>query len=300
MSKGYIVHKAVELDKVKKKLRPTQAQLTSEYLCQPKYDGCNIVAIKQAHDPEMVFLRSRTGEKVQSAEHIRVAIAAAPFMPFGVYLGEYWHPAIDQPTVSGMFRDTKQQHTDPMMVVFDYVTLEEWEQGFSELGYAERTARIPVTFSKVAECRAPVFLAESQGFLVDQELGVDEAAKMMASSGAYDGIILRKPSGQWRKGDLGTSGEIIKVKPTLTLDLRVQYYAVDTGEKTGRNVYTIIVELPDGKEQEVGSGVPHREHLVPRKGDIVEIEAMCYSKHGFLREPRFKSIRHDKLEPDKE
>lgn len=300
MSKGYIVHKAVELDKVKKKLRPSEGQLRSEYLCQPKYDGCNIVAVKHAHDVEMVFLYSRTGEEVKSAKHIEEAIAAAPFMPCGVYLGEYWHPHIDQATVSGKFRDTKQQHTEPMMVVFDYLTLEEWDQGHSEIGYAERTARIPVTFSKVAECKAPVFLAESQGFLVDQELGVDEAAKLMCSSGAYDGIILRKPSGLWKKGDLGTSGEIIKVKPTLTLDLQVMRVNKAVGEKTGRDVYTIVVALPNGYEQEIGSGVPHNFIDVPDAAAIVEIEAMCYSKNGLLREPRFKSIRYDKTEPDRE
>lgn len=306
MSKGYIVHKAVELDKVKKKLRPSGGQLRSEYLCQPKYDGCNIVAIKTSHgvssddSRDHVQLYSRTGEIVRSAHHISQAIACAPFMPTGVYFGEYWHPTIDQPTVSGYFRDTKGQHTEPMMVVFDYVTLEEWKQGFSELGYAERTARIPVTFSKIEECKGPVFAAESQGFLVDQELGVDEAAKLMADSGAYDGIILRKPSGQWRHGDLGTGGEIIKVKPTLTLDLRVLNINQAVGEKTGRTVYTIEVVLPNGAVQTIGSGVPHLEWQVPTPGSIVEIEAMCYSKYGLLREPRFKSIRYDKTEPDRE
>lgn len=263
------------------------------------------MAIKTSHgiseddSRDHVALHSRTGEIVHSAHHISQAIACAPFMPLGVYFGEYWHPTIDQPTVSGYFRDTKQQHPEPMMVVFDYVTLEEWAQGYSDLGYAERTARIPVTFSRIEECKGPVFAAESQGFLVDQELGVDEAAKLMASSGAYDGIILRKPSGQWRHGDLGTSGEIIKVKPTLMLDLRVLECRVGKGEKTGRPVYTIVVELPQGVPQEIGSGVPHDFDSVPKPDDIVEIEAMCYSKYGFLREPRFKSIRHDKLEPDK-
>lgn len=300
MSRGYIVHKAVELDKVKKKLQPTEDQLRTEYLAQPKYDGCNCVAIKTAHSPEGVALYSRTAEAVVSANHIQIALASAPFAPFGVYLGEYWHPHIDQPTVSGMFRKKDgTQYTEPMFVVFDYVTLEEWEQGFSDLTYLDRVGRLPATLSKIEEARAPFFLAESQGFLVDQELGSMEAAKLLCEGGAYDGLILRKPSGTWNKGDSGTNGEIIKIKPTLTLDLQVTNINEDVGEKTGRRVFTVVVSLGDGKEQEVGSGVPHNVNELPGIGDIVEIEAMSFSKYGLLREPRYKGIRTDKTEADR-
>lgn len=300
MSKPYIVHKAVELDKVKKKMVPTEDQLRTEYLAQPKYDGCNCVAIKYANSVEHIKLFSRTGEEVLSADHIKEALAAAPFAPIGVYLGEYWHPFIDQPTVSGMFRKQDgTQYDQPMLVVFDFVSIGEWEQGFSELTYLDRVGRLPATLSKIPECRAPFFLAESQGFLVDQEMSPMEAARLMAEGGAYDGLILRKPSGTWTKGDRGTNGEIIKVKPTLTLDLRVLAVNEAKGEKTGRSVYTVVVDLGDGKTQEVGSGVPHDWRDVPHINHIVEIEAMSFSKYGLLREPRFKGIRHDKTEADR-
>lgn len=298
MSKPYIIHKAVELDKVKKKLRPTEGELRCNYIAQPKYDGCNMVAIKRAHDIEGVELYSRTGEKVLSANHIREAIAKAPFIPFGVLLGEYWHPTIDQPTVSGKFRDTKQQHPEPYFVVFDYIDLNEWLLGESLFTYQERVSRLPQMFSTVEECAAPVFLGESQGLLIDQGMSPQEAAKYLADSGAYDGLILRKTSGQWRKGDLGTNGEIIKVKPTITLDLVVVDRGLGVGEKTGRDVWTLWVTLPNGKHQEIGSGVPHKEEDVPVIGDIIEVEAMEYSKNGLLREPRFKGIRYDKMEAD--
>ena len=294
----YVVHKAVEVRKVKKKLQPTENELRTEYLAQPKYDGCCCVVIKEAHAKEGITILSRTGETVHSAEHIKESIASAPFAPLGVYFGEYWHPEVDQSTVSGWFRDTKAQHPEAFFVVWDYVSLEEYERGESPLTYQERVQRLPSTLSRVEECKAPFFLAEGQGFLIDQELGSMEAARMLASSGNFDGIILRKPSGLWRKGDLGTSGEVIKVKPTLTLDLSVIKVNVGVGEKTSRKVYTIVVRLPDGKEQEVGAGVPHTFEEVPLPGHIVEIEAMCYSKYGLLREPRFKGIRYDKLEAD--
>lgn len=300
MAKPYIVHKAVELDKVKKKLAPTEDQLRTEYLAQPKYDGCNCVVIKRANSAEHITILSRTGEEVLSANHIKEALAAAPFAPIGVYLGEYWHPTLDQPTVSGMFRKKDgTQYREPFFVVFDFVSIGEFERGFSELTYLDRVGRLPATLSKIEECRAPFFLAESQGFLVDQELAPMEAAKLLCESGPYDGLILRKPSGLWRMGDKGTDGEIIKIKPTLTLDLRVVDVNVSAGEKTGRNVYTVVVDLGGEARQEVGSGVPHNHAELPEPGDIVEIEAMSFSKYGLLREPRYKGIRHDKTEPDR-
>ncbi|AMM44736.1 DNA ligase [Xanthomonas phage f30-Xaj] len=318
----YLVHKAVGIDKVKKELQPSEEQLRTEYIAQPKYDGCNMVAIKRGHwvptidkglhaikigdqqmqpvDRGVVDLFSRTGEKVVSAHHIENALASAPFFPVGVYFGEYWHPTIDQPTVSGMFRKKDgTQYAEPFFVVFDFVTLEEWEQGYSDLVYQDRVTRLPEMGHAIPEFGAPVFYAESQGFLIDQELGSMEAARLLCEGGAYDGLILRKPSGKWVKGDRGTNGEVVKIKPTLTLDLRVLRINEDVGDKTGRPVYTVVVDLGDGKEQEVGSGVPHEWSKVPFVGHIVEIEAMSFSKFGLLREPRYKGIRHDKAEADR-
>lgn len=303
MSKGYIIHKAVELDKVKKKVRPDEQALVTGYLAQPKHDGCNMVAIKYSnhgsdHAPfDHIKFFSRTGEEVKSADHLKEALSAPFFLP-GVYLGEYWHPHIDQPTVSGYFRDTKQQHPEPMLVVFDWLTLVEWDNGVSDVPYEDRLRRLPEPVHLIDQNRAPVFLIETQGFLADHDMSTEEAARTFSEGGAYDGLILRNPNSGWRKGDLGTNGEIIKVKPTITLDLRVVGIRKDVGEKTGRSVYVIVVALPDGKEQVVGSGVPFEYDEVPKEGSIVEIEAMSYSKYDLLREPRFKGIRHDKLEAD--
>lgn len=305
MAGAYIVHKAVELSAIKKKMVPSEEALRTSYLAQPKYDGCCMVAIKNTpwvpgNEWEgSVELRSRTNELVQSAMHIEECIAKAPFLPPGVYFGEYWNPEIDRDTMSGYFRDTKAQHPEAFYVIFDYVTLEEWREGFSTLGWSERVGRLPHGLDEIEECAAPIFPAESQGFLVDQEMTPMEAAQLMSSGGMYDGIILRKLDGVWKKGDRGTSGEVVKIKPTLTLDLRVLRVNMSTGEKTGRDVWTVVVDLGDGKEQEVGSGVPHDAASLPAVGDIVEIEAMSFSKYGLLREPRYKGIRTDKTEADR-
>src|SRR5690606_41253561 len=106
------------------------------------------------------------------------------------------------------------QYTEPFFVVFDFVSIGEWEQGFSELTYLDRVGRLPATLSKIEECKAPFFLAESQGFLVDQELSPTEAARLLCESGPYHALILRTPSGTSTKGAEGPQREGLHIKAT--------------------------------------------------------------------------------------
>lgn len=299
MSK-YLIHKAVEVAKVRKKQRPTEADLTHNYLCQPKYDGCNMIARKSGQDPELIELLSRTGETVHSADHIKEALGLAPFLPVGVYLGEYWHPFLSQPEVSGKFRDTKQQHAEPFFVIFDYLTQEEFDAGHSPLTYTERVARLPQLFFDIPEFRSPVFPAESQGYLVDHEMTPNETAIAFAESGRYDGIILRRADGTWTAGS-GTTGEIIKVKPRHTFDLRVVGFEPGKGKYEGM-IGTLLVDFK-GKTQGAGTGLKDAQRLVSEfeemwMGRIVEIECLGVTADGYLREPVLKGVRYDKEEPD--
>ncbi|KOR54414.1 ATP-dependent DNA ligase [Xanthomonas oryzae] len=286
---SYIVHKCVEIENVKKSLRPTEEQLLRDYLLQDKYDGCAMVAIR---DSDGVKLLSRTGEAVVSARHIEAALMQ---LPEGVYLGEYWQQDVPQNVLSGQFRKQDgAQYPGTNLVIFDYLTSEEWAAGCSDLGYTQRHSRIPRTLQPSFAHTLYVAAAMSAS-------GYESLAEVVKSrtNPGYDGVIFRHPDGKWRRGDNGTNGEIIKIKPVLSLDLRVVRHEMSFGGKTGRTVYKIVVALGNGKKQTVGSGVPHRWEDVPKIGDIVEVEAMSMSAHGLLREPRFKAIRFDKVESDR-
>lgn len=285
----YLVHKVVELEKVKKSLRPTEQQLLQDYIIQMKYDGCCMVAIR---DTDKVTLLSRTGSPVSSAKHIEQAMMK---MPEGVYSGEYWQPGVPQNEISGRFRKQDgTQYPDVQFIIFDHVTLHEWDQGYSDVGYAERYDFLPAALGSVGR-GGPLHLAPA--LTCARYSSIDEVVKVMATDD-FDGVILRRPDGLWRKGDNGTNGEIVKIKPTLTLDLRVIGIETAVGEKTGRTVYKVIVGLGNGKTQTLGSGVPQNPDELPQVGDIVEVEAMSLSAHGLLREPRYKGIRYDKIDAD--
>ena len=299
----YLVHKPVELDKVKKAKRPSDHDLVNYYIAQPKYDGCALVvfvhAIRGDDGKFSTNIRTRTGENVLSCYHIEEAIAAFPAITPGVYFGEAWQPGRTAAEISGDVR-RHDAAEGLQFVVYDFVTHEEFKQGHSDLGYEERIMRLPEPFFRIAQEGNPIWPATCEGTLADWGLTPDEAAKQYVALGGYDGIILRDPRGKWKKG-VGTDGEIIKVKTKLSYALRVVGWEPGKGKHAGK-IGTLLVSF-NGKTQGAGTGLKDSERLLEEYNDrwankIVEIEAMGLTADGLLREPRLKGVRVDVMEPD--
>lgn len=296
----YIVHKAVEARKVVPKARRealTDAYLSACYYADDKYDGCQAVIFVDGEDD--VTIQSRTGE-----EYIGCAPAARRLSqivgPEGygrVYFAEAWWPGKDQfNKISGAFR--KGVENEKLMLrVFDTVSYSEFDAGYSNESFKDRRQQlealmlIPAVIPYYDANVCPSALQSPGTFGSAQEL-CNERVK----AGGYDGLVLKNPSGTWTKNK-ENGDEQVKVKRKLSYDLRVTDFHIGTGGKTGRAVYTITVDFK-GKPMGVGSGMPHKLEACPKVGDIVEVEAMDYSSNGLLREPRFKAVRHDKIEPD--
>lgn len=283
----YIIQKAVARDKVKKKLQRSYEDMAANFAAQPKFDGCcNVMRLDWTGE---VANFSRTGERYVSLDGVARQFSykyRREIKEFHglVLLGEAWNPNLPFNVISGIYR-RGQESDELLFMVFDVLTVAEFEAGHSSVGYMDRMARLTSADDDTVATWPPGTYGTVDKFLNEQmELG------------GRDGIILRDPNGTWTAGR-GTTGEIIKVKRELSFDLRVTEVVEGVGEKTGRPVYSLIVDF-GGKRLGVGSGLPHDLSRVPMVGQIVEVEAMDYSSDGLLREPRFKGIRYDKLEPD--
>ncbi|UYA98862.1 hypothetical protein IVIADoCa7_36 [Xanthomonas phage vB_Xar_IVIA-DoCa7] len=305
---GVVTHKPVELDKVLKKVRKQVDEKLASYIVQPKYDGCHMIAVVEGKTLDEVRLFSRTGEEVLSLDRIREALASFPGVIPGVYIGEAWEEGRCFDEINGSFRRKKEQDETMQFVIFDYLTLEEYYAGRSDIGYAERVKRMPDMMHSIVDEstdvplsgkvkraeRPPIRTAWSEGIAGTLEgTALQWAASYKADPGGYDGVILRDPYGTWTMGT-GRGGEIIKVKPRPDADLKVVDILTGTGEKTGRDVFTVVVELENGQRQTVGSGVPHERSELPKVGDTVQISYMKLTKNGLMREPVFERIRNDK------
>jgi len=304
----YLIHKAVDLAKVNKARREVLSQpgyLDREYMGQAKYDGCNVIFILSVAGEQDKVL-SRTGEAVPSMywllPHMHKVFAHL-VMEFGgaVILGEAWKEGVPFAEISGRFRK-KSGDSDLGVRVFDVLALDEYEAGVSKVPYIERFARVISGRygAQSADIRAACthFTPNTAGH-PDWQGWCNE----LKARGGYDGLILRDPEGAWVRGN-GAGGEIIKLKPVLSFDLRVIGIEEGKGKHAGR-LGAIVVSF-HGKELRVGTGFSdtvrkvwwgNAEAII---GQIVEIEAMDFSADGLLREPRFKGLRHDKLEADDE
>lgn len=295
----YLIHKACEVKNLKAELRKlieaTPGYLEENYIAQAKYDGCNMTVVIEEDGSGKAW--SRTGEEVKCALHIIECLSALN-VP-GAYLGEFWHGDVPFNEISGAFRRQSAQALDMQFVVSDFLTLEEWREGASDVPYVERVERLPAAMQHMPMCRTPVYLAQSFGHLSEvPEWGDAQAVcNALVKAGGYDGLILRHPNGAWRRNDSGKDGEIIKVKAKVSYDLRVVDTLPGKGKHVGR-IGSLVVEYR-GQRLGVGTGLSDKDReRTDWVGKIVEVEALGESSEGLLREPRLKGERHDKVEPD--
>lgn len=281
MSKDYIIQKAVEIAKVKKNRRLTLDEYAARFFAYYKYDGCCAV-LRDG------YTFSRTGEEYKCLNEVARYLSRE--YPDKVFIGEAWWPGKDQfNLISGAFR--RQEENDKLMfMVHDVIPEDDFHKGMCIIPFNQRG--MEETLDDMLGGR----IMEARGWAPGTYGNPQDKCNEVVALGGYDGLILRDPDGAWVRGS-GTTGEIVKIKRKLSFDLEVLEVNVVKGEKTGRDVYKLVVAFNGGRLG-VGSGVPHNPCDVPKVGDIVEVEAMDYSSDGLLREPRFKGIRFDKLRAD--
>lgn len=305
----YIVHKAVEVSKCSKAVKPLLSEpgyLEANYIAQAKYDGCNLTIIVQAElDGYSFHAYSRTGEEVKSVEHIFMAMAALPDLKEGAYLGEAWTPDAEFKDISGWFRRQKPDEDTCRLqfVIFDFIPLREYDAGVCELPYTERCELLPETLYRIKQGAAPLWVATSFGKLAESLPGnsAQHVANKLVAAGGFDGLILRNPLSGWTKGHNGSDGSIIKIKPLLRVSCVVVDYELGKGKHEGK-IGTLVVEYK-GVRQGAGTGLKDSERDITEfgtrwRGLIVEIEALGETPDGKLREPRLKGVRSDVVEAD--
>lgn len=296
----YLIMKAVEHAKLPAKFRKqypdTNALLDAGWWVQDKYDGCMGIAMMTTHREDCKML-SRTGEDyTPSCGHIldelheaKTALVGYPtLLEDFIVIGEVWQPGWEAPfpAISGKFR-RRAASPELRFVANDILppgfnTPEEYRIRFATL--CELLPAMDGVKVTVANTRQ------------SWPANVERLAIQLRGWGGYDGAIMRDPNAGYTVGTV-KAGEIVKVKPVMSLDLEVVDVLTAAGEKTGRPVYTIVV-THNGVASTVGSGVPHAWNEVPGPGQIAEIECLGITAEGKLREPRFKGARFDKVKPD--
>lgn len=280
---------ALDLSKVNVK------KLTWPMWVSQKIDGVWCCAIK-AYNKIAIF--SRTGERFVSMRHIETELNKILYNNEAVvFEAAVMDNITPQSVISGWVRDTKQQHEQlyaachTLLFLYGYnltpisdTFYDTWYELSRRINSTKINRRI-VTFIMQHKVQS---LAEAQAF-----------ADCVIQHGG-EGAVLRNPRAIYQPGK--RNADIIKIKKGVSFDLKVLGVYEGKGKYEG-TLGGLICQWKNGKTIEI-SGMTDAQRTawwnnpVEIIGKVVQVDAMCESFKGKLREPRFKGIREDKTEGD--
>ena len=253
------------------------------------------------------YFESSSGEHIPSLEFTTAQTEATRYLPHGVYLGELWHPELEQRVISGLARKKKAGHAEQLEFhIHDLIHTQDYAEGKTAVTYDTRLFTL----------KASLFPEESNHVFTKLKLIRQEFCRNETDFSLFEkqlpktaeGAIFKPALAEWEIGNRGIN--VVRIKRTLTFDLEVigvtEVSRTEKGGLTGGiNVLWRRFGRSEGpKEWQTVRGMSHAEleawaadpSLIV--GKIVEVEAMNITPLGYLREPRFKAVREDKFEAD--
>lgn len=263
-----------------RKANPSLDDLVEQgYLVYPKYDGCCVVINTTTRGAT-----SRTGTAVKSLDR-QVDILCDKVGPGWVLFGEAWIPNTPFAEISGYFRQHKES-LNLRIVLWDAHRLGGDDRGFYTR-FTDATRNLDGTGWVIQKAK-----------VIGLQGSVEDTARLYGNRQGFDGIILRDPGSLWSSGS-AKNGEVIKVKPRLSLDLQVLGWFPGEGKHLGRaGGITVTYQ---GVTSDVGTGFTDKARRAIADGDyhaVAEIECLGITDAGKLREPSFKGWRFDKDKAD--
>lgn len=289
--KKHLVQLCLPIEKLKGKL-------TFPVVASEKLDGVFCLAYIEGMS---VYIYSRTGEEYTSLKHLKDELwKLSKETQFDVFIFEAYSSYVDQPTISGWCRDTKNQHTSVEAYIHDGMTLEEFKTGDNELCYLDRIEYIHKIFYDNQAFYRNVNIIQFFNCRSYESL-MAYADQIWADGG--EGVVARQPFCNYQPGKRNHT--MVKVKKGVSFDLQVVALEEGKGKYVGK-VGKLVCKDAKGTVVKVGSGLSDQERswwwtefgYRDILNKIVQIDAMAISSKGVLREPRYKGIREDKKEVD--
>lgn len=271
-----------------------------------KLDGVRCVA---RVENGVVELRSREGKEFKGVGDMKKQYLSSNLAD-GVYDGELIAIKKDESeTLDELFRRTitlvnSHAETDEVEhIVFEYLTLDEWDNEKCELKYFQRRGRMEIIFDKInsetTKIKVLKTLFRERKFNEFTMKTIYESLEWATKNG-FEGIMIN-PEDSLYTFKRGNS--LFKAKEFDSADLVVLGVTEGQGRLKG-TLGTVIVQYKGMNTLEVGSGFTDSERKEyfddPTSiiGKIIEVQFQNESQdvHGnlSLRFPTFKAVREDK------
>lgn len=280
-----------------------ESKLTGKKLIEVKLDGVRVITIVRTDGRVDMF--SRNGKELVNFPHIVEQLALV------AKIGSFSHDMVfDGEVMSSSFQDLmKQVHrksdvqsTDAVLNLFDMLTLEEFEAGYSDTIQLRRSELLENWYAHYgAQCPNVTVVGQE---LVDLDTIKGQARFKMintqAVAGGYEGIMIKDPIAGY---ECKRSVAWLKLKPFIEVSLNVIGTEEGTGKNAGRLGALIVEGIDDGKtiRTNVGSGLTDEQRTGFWKvrddcvGMVAEVraDAVTQNQDGSysLRFPRFMRFR---------
>ena len=280
-----------------------ESKVSGRKLIEVKLDGVRVITI--VYPDGRVDQYSRNGKELVNFSHIKSQFEAV------AKIGGFSEPMVlDGEVMSSSFQDLmKQVHrksdvkaNDAVLNLFDILSLEEFEKGFSDTPQRRRSEMLSEWYAVYENVMPNVEILSHEEVDLDTEAGQRQyrAINARAVAAGYEGIMIKDPNAGY---ECKRSVAWLKLKPFIEVSLEVVDVEEGTGKNVGRLGALVCEGVDDGKSirVNVGSGFSD-EHRVDYwasrnrlSGNIVEVraDAVTQNQDGTysLRFPRFLRFR---------
>ncbi len=271
-------------------------KIVGECYIEYKYDGVRVIAIVQNGT---ATLHSRNGKLLENFPHIEEALSKPEFEGL-VFDGEVMSEDF-QTLMRQVHRKEGAQTEDSYLAVFDMLTIDEFNAGYTPMTAIDRRDRIE-QLSGLFNYRIQLVEATLVNLDLDEGQAKFKAMNKLALDEGYEGLMI-KPAHEGYK--CKRSHAWLKIKPFIEVTLTVVGVEEGTGKNEGMLGACVVEGNDDGKDfhLNVGSGLTDdmrkdvwavKESVI---GQLVEIRADAATQSQdaddiwSLRFPRFKTFR---------
>ena len=280
-----------------------ESKVSGQKLIEVKLDGVRVVTI--VYPDGRVDMFSRNGKELVNFPHVTEQISAVVRKtppPYALVLDGEIMSSSFQDLMTQVHRKSDVKANDAILNLFDFVPLENFEQGIWNKSQTVRSQMVQAWVEQNNEMLPNVTCLANELVDLDTDAGQLRYKEINAQAvaGGYEGIMIKDPEAGY---ECKRSVAWLKLKPFIEVSLEV----VDVEEGTGRNVgrlgAIVCQGVDDGKtiRVNVGSGFSDsdrdsywasRDSLL---GQIVEVraDAVTQNQDGTysLRFPRFLRFR---------
>jgi len=270
-------------------------------LIEVKLDGVRVITI--VYPDGRVDQFSRNGKELVNFPHIReqfertVTGVTEPVVFDGEVMSSSFQDLMKQ-----VHRKSNVQANDAVLHLFDFLTLEAFEQGGWDRKQIDRSEKLKDWKNLWAEETANIEIVGQE--LVDLDTAAGQSRYLeinkQAIAGGYEGIMLKDPGAGY---ECKRSVAWLKLKPFIEVSLEIEHVEEGTGKNLGRLGALVCSGVDDDRHVRVNVGSGFSDDLRTQLwsvrssvlGQIVEVraDAVTQNQDGTysLRFPRFLRFR---------